>query len=478
MRDAAAQERLSIAGVDGDPLKLEELVDRSALRELVASSAHIFGVPVRVASTTGALLAGPAVPGPILPLCGDRGARIASEGLDVDLSGGARTFVAPTGESFRAVPLQYDHHPTGRVVIGPFTAPGADPPAALAADLEPARDAWAALPRLAAARVEEIGAHLATTLEVMLFSGHKALVTSQMHLASTQESYRELCEQNERLEEAYERLKELDRLKSNFLATVSHELRTPLTSIMGYGEMLAEGVAGALNEEQKEFVETIRGKSEQLLGLIMSLLDMSKLENGTMPVRFGRLSIGDVIEEAVSTLVPTAMKKGVTIEPDVPADLPLVLGDGDRLRQVFINLTDNAVKFTPPNGVVRIVARPTTVRPQGEPGLILVAPLKPAIEVRVIDTGIGIAEDERERVFDPFYQIDQSSTREYGGAGLGLAIVKRLVEAHQGTIHVEGNEPSGAVFVVTLPSGRSSVLPPGRTSSVPPPRGSLPPVFG
>src|SRR5215470_5216811 len=102
-----------------------------------------------------------------------------------------------------------------------------------------------------------------------------------MHLASIRESYRELNEKNEKLAEAYERLKELDRLKSNFLATVSHELRTPLTSIMGYGEMLAEGIGGKLNSEQLEFVQTIRNKSDQLLGLIMSLLDLSKLESGT-----------------------------------------------------------------------------------------------------------------------------------------------------------------------------------------------------
>ena len=398
---------------------------------------------------------------------------------------------APTGESYFLQRVEYDRHLTGHIALGPFVVddggltrssgalPPPDPPAsilALGPDLDPTvvAEAWSRVPRLAPGRIEEIAAHVSTVLEVMLFSGHKALVTSQMHLASVQESYRELCEKNESLAEAYERLKELDRLKSNFLATVSHELRTPLTSIMGYGEMLAEGVAGALNDEQREFVETIRGKSEQLLGLIMSLLDLSKLESGTMPVRVGRLSLASVIAEAVSTIRPTALKKGVALEADVPADLPPVLGDADRLRQVFINLTDNAVKFTPPNGYVRLVARLTTTRTAGEPGLVLVAPLRPVVEIRVEDTGIGIAEEERERVFDPFYQIDQSSTREYGGAGLGLAIVKRLVEAHQGTIHVEENSPSGAVFVVTLPAGRTSVLPPARQTTPPAPPACLP----
>ena len=169
----------------------------------------------------------------------------------------------------------------------------------------------------------------------------------------------------------------------------------------------------------------------------------------------------------MSTILPAALKKVVTLDTDVAPDLPPILGDVDRLRQVLINLVDNAVKFTPPQGYVRIVARLGMSRTAGEPGLVLVAPLRPVVEIRVVDSGIGIPAEERDRVFDPFYQIDQSSTREYGGAGLGLAIVKRLVEAHQGTIHVESNEPNGAVFVVTLPAGRPSTAPPARSSTPP-----------
>lgn len=454
-------ERLEIAGVDGDPLRLEELVDKNALREMIESSSLIFGVPVRILGGSGTVLAGPPQPSPLAAaLEGDPSAAVVRIVVE-----------ARAEELYRVILLEYDRNLIGRIILGPYASP-----AAPAAAVDGAR-----VPRLSPERATEIGTHLATVLEVMCFSGHKALLTSQMHLASVRESYRELTEKNDRLEEAYERLKELDRLKSNFLATVSHELRTPLTSIMGYGEMLAEGVAGPLNEEQREFVDTIRTKSEQLLGLIMSLLDLSKLENGTMPVRAGRVSIGVVLEEAVTTLIPIALKKGVVIEMEVPPDLPPVLGDVDRLRQVFINLTDNAVKFTPPNGTVRLAARHTVEKSQGEPGLVLVAPLRPVIEVRVVDTGIGIAPEEREKVFDPFYQIDQSSTREYGGAGLGLAIVKRLVEAHQGSIWVEANEPHGAVFVVTVPASRPSNLPP-RPSMLPPAssgsRGSLPPIFG
>jgi signal transduction histidine kinase len=402
---------LELAGVDGGPLRLEELVDRSGLRDLVESWTQIFGLPIRVVSTTKALLAGPTIPGPLLPALGDRGARVAAETM---LAEPGATIVAATGELYRVVEVRYERRPTGRLVIGPFTldddtgpSSGSGPRAARGTPSEPpqalftlapelergvAREAWSRLARTSQARLDEIANHLGTVLEVMLFSGHKALVTSQMHLASVQESYRELCEKNASLEEAYERLKELDQLKSNFLATVSHELRTPLTSIMGYGEMLAEGVAGPLSDEQKEFVETIRGKSDQLLGLIMSLLDLSKLESGTMPVRVARVAVRDVLDEAVSTLRPTAIKKGVALDIDVPPDLPPVLGDIDRLRQVFINLTENAIKFTPAGGYVRLQAGASMTRGASEPGLVLVAPLKPVIEVRVVDSGIGIAE--------------------------------------------------------------------------------------
>jgi two-component system, NarL family, sensor histidine kinase BarA len=497
---ARSLEELAIAGVDGDPLRLEELIDRRALAEMLTSFERHFGVPIRVLASSGATLAGSDALPPVCALvnahpAGQQAcAGVLTQVRKLDPARAGMSISPPsatvprssnelgvhrcfTGAAYRVIPIEYDRRSIGRILLGPYLPAdqGAEPPASLGAvdpelDAPRARAAWAGLPRATEAAIENLGNHLGSVLDVVLFSGHKALLTSQMHLASMRESYRELCEKNERLEEAYERLKELDRLKSNFLATVSHELRTPLTSIMGYGEMLAEGVAGELNDEQREFVATIRTKSEQLLGLIMSLLDLSKLESGTAAMRVTRLPIEGVLSDTVSTLTPTAMKKGVELSFDAPPDLPPVVGDVERLRQVFLNLAENAVKFTPPNGSVRLVARMAYEQPEGEPGLILVAPLRQVVEVRVMDTGIGIAESERDKVFDPFYQIDQSSTREYGGAGLGLAIVKRLVEAHQGSIHVEGNDPHGAVFVVALPAGRPSVFPQSRRT--------LPPILG
>jgi signal transduction histidine kinase len=279
-------------------------------------------------------------------------------------------------------------------------------------------------------------------------------MASSMHMASVQESFRELSEKNRKLQEAYERLKELDRLKSNFLATVSHELRTPLTSIIGYSEMILEGIAGEINEEQREFLSTIHEKGEQLLELIKSLLDLSKLESGTMSLRRADTDCGLLAEQVVSTLTPAARKRGVAIEAKAEEGLPLLFADASRLRQVLNNLTENALKFTPEGGTVTISVSKVMLESEdiGGFGSALLAPAqRPAIQFIVQDTGIGIPAEQRDRVFDAFYQVDNSSTREVGGTGLGLSIVKRLVDAHDGTIQVEANEPSGTAFLVTLP---------------------------
>ena len=275
-----------------------------------------------------------------------------------------------------------------------------------------------------------------------------------MHLASVRESYRQLEDKTAKLQEAFDKLKELDRLKSTFLATVSHELRTPLTSIIGYSEMLLQGLAGELKADQLEFVNTIHEKGEQLLSLIMGLLDLGKLESGTMRLAMRPMHLPPVLADVVSTLAPAALKKGVRLGlAHVPDDLPELRADAERLRQVFVNLVENAIKFTPAGGQVILgadVVRADSAE-DDEDGLSLLAPTRDRVEVHVSDTGIGIPAAERSKVFDAFYQIDSSSTREHGGTGLGLSIVKRLIEAHDGTVRIDGNVPKGTRFVVSLP---------------------------
>jgi signal transduction histidine kinase len=199
--------------------------------------------------------------------------------------------------------------------------------------------------------------------------------------------------------------------------------------------MLLEGFAGDLRPEQADFVRTIHEKGDQLLSLIVGILDLTKLETGTMPMRKTAVRVGSLLQEVRSTLAPNAHRKGILVTVDIAPDVPDVLGDADRLRQVFVNLGDNALKFTPAGGGVTFDARSV------EGG---------RVEVRVTDTGAGIAARDRARVFDPFYQGE--GARGHGGAGLGLSIVKRLVEAHGGTVRVEANAPSGTVFSVVVPA--------------------------
>ena len=461
----------------GDAVSLEELVDRRALVEMVSSFVDLFGMPLRVFSRDGSLLADPAEQPQLYQYLGTFKAgraalqRVVAMVKSVE-TGEAGEASQPcfTGAVYHVVSIDYDGRNLGRMVMGPFLPPSVKEVPAELLGIDPAidpiqlRDLMTKLPRARQETVTQIARHLRSTLDLILFRGHKALLTSNMHLASVRESFRDLQEKNASLQEAFNRLKELDRLKSNFLATVSHELRTPLTSIIGYSEMLIEGIAGEMPAEQSDFVRTIHEKGEQLLELITGLLDLSKLESGTMNMKKTEVDLAVVVADVVQTLSPSAMKRQVELTANLPSDLGPVWGDAARLRQILLNLVENALKFTPTDGTVTVSARPSTLSTRGEGdgaddedddddmgAMALFAAERPAVELRVADTGVGIPEAERAKIFNAFYQVDNTSTRQVGGTGLGLSIVKRLLEAHGGTIWVEENTPSGAVFVVTLP---------------------------
>ena len=457
----------------GHGVSLEDLIDRDALGEMVKSFYELFGVPLRIFSEEGKLLGDASDQIPLHALLNSvkRGRaalqEVANKVKTITLNDeGMGSYACPTGERYRVSAIQYDGKRIGRMILGPFVASGQEepPPALLELDatLDAARlrELFKGVPRAEDQSVVSLARHLGRTLDLLLFSGHRALLTSNMHLASVRESFRELEDKNEKLQTAFDRLKELDRLKSNFLATVSHELRTPLTSIIGYSEMLAEGLAGDLTAEQREFVQTIRDKGEQLLQLIKGLLDLSKLESGTMSLRKSQIDIVGILRDVSQTLAPTARKKEVELVVDVENGLPLIWADSERLRQVFLNLTENAIKFTPSSGRVTLSARITAVdaaRPEDAGGMVILSARRTAVEFRVADTGIGIPEIERSRVFDAFYQVDSSSTREQGGTGLGLSIVRRLIDGHDGTVRIADNVPKGTVFVVTIPVRRATI---------------------
>lgn len=456
------------AGTDltlADVARLEEILDRGALAEVCRSFFELFALPIRVISRDGTLLADVHEPREICRYVNSLGegrlacSAVVAEVKGVDPDGGTVVHPCFTGAVYRVVPIDYQGHRLGRFVIGPYLPAelSAVPHSLLALDpsldQERAREALGEMPRVRAETAERLAAHLGRVLDLIIFSGHRALLTSEMHIASVRESFRELTQKTEALQAAYDRLKELDRLKSTFLATVSHELRTPLTSIIGYSDMLATGIAGDLNPDQSEFVETIRTKGDHLLALISTLLDLNKLEQGNLSVRREPIDAAALVDDVVKTLTPSAAKKAVSLEVELEPKLGPLSADPVRIRQVLFNLGENAIKFSPRGSRVVVSVRAVELEGADDDamGLVLMAAPRRGMELSVADSGPGIAPGERHRIFDAFYQVDGSSTREHGGAGLGLSIVKRLVEAHGGSVTVESELGIGTTFRVTIP---------------------------
>ncbi|HEU5055964.1 MAG TPA: HAMP domain-containing sensor histidine kinase, partial [Kofleriaceae bacterium] len=245
---------------------------------------------------------------------------------------------------------------------------------------------------------------------------------------------------------------ELARVKSNFLATVSHELRTPLTSVIGYSEMLLEGMAGPVTTEQREYLTTILGKSDHLLRLITSMLELARMDAAQPAMEQKPISILDVIERAATSLTSEADRRAIALSlPRGP--VPRVIADQRKIRQVLVHLIANAIKFTPRGGDVVVAAEVGALTP-AERGVASSGDLSKRMGVRISvrDTGIGISPMAQARIFEPFFQVDQSSTREYGGTGLGLSLAKSYVEAHGGAIWVHSQPGEGSTFTLSLPA--------------------------
>ena len=232
------------------------------------------------------------------------------------------------------------------------------------------------------------------------------------------------------------RLQELDRLKSEFVSDVSHELRTPLTSIKGYIDYLLEGIAGELSPPQKDFLTPVKGNIDRLVRLINDLLDLARIEASQVDLHPVRLSVPEVATEVIEMLRPLAVEKGIDLGMGVPEADGVVQADRDKLCQVLLNLTHNAVKFTPPGGEVRVRV---AVQPDGE------------VLTVVQDTGEGIPPEELERIFDKFRQVSPSPIHTKG-SGLGLTIAKKLVELHGGQMWVRSQLGKGSEFGFTLPA--------------------------
>ena len=239
---------------------------------------------------------------------------------------------------------------------------------------------------------------------------------------------------------------EVDRMKSEFIATVSHELRTPMTSIKGSLGLLLGGVTGPLTDEARELLQIAQNNSDRLIRLINDILDISRIEAGKMEIRRGPVSMADAVQRSVRELQGFADERQIRVTTVMPGNLPRVIADSDRLQQVLVNLLSNALKFSPPGSTVTVTAGhdPTEVW------------------VRVEDTGPGIPLEHREAIFDKFHRVDSASTRRTGGTGLGLAICRAIVTEHGGQIWVESEVGRGSAFTFTLPAEQEiePVLPP------------------
>ena len=236
--------------------------------------------------------------------------------------------------------------------------------------------------------------------------------------------------------QAVEQLREVDRVKDAFVSSVSHELRTPITSILGYTELLQEGALGTLSADQLDAVVRVSKNSNRLLTLISELLTLSKMQasNGSAPAEI--VDLTQVVAAALAVLSPTVARSGVELTVDLPSTPVRVTGDREMLERVVINLTDNAVKFTPDGGHVSVVLSPVS----GGHAVLEVA-----------DTGIGVPAHEQQRVFDRFFRSSLAQHHAIPGSGLGLSIARKIVEDHGGTLEVRSEPGQGSTFRVRLP---------------------------
>jgi two-component system sensor histidine kinase GlrK len=232
------------------------------------------------------------------------------------------------------------------------------------------------------------------------------------------------------------KLKEVDKMKSDFFSLMSHELRTPLTSLKEGTNLLLGGAVGGLNDKQTRILTILSEESDRMIGLVNSILDLSKMEAGMMPYNFSYGDVSRLITTAATEIEPLCQAKNIRLETDIGPGLEKARMDGDRILQALRNLIGNAVKYTPSGGLVRVAARM----------------VQDKVEVAVADSGMGIPEEELTVIFDKFKQTSLTNAKKLKGTGLGLALVKHIISAHGGNVWAESKPGKGSIFFFVLPA--------------------------
>jgi signal transduction histidine kinase len=253
---------------------------------------------------------------------------------------------------------------------------------------------------------------------------------------------RRVKERTSELQDALQKLSEFSQLKANFVANISHELRTPLTHIKGYLELLVTEALGNLTDEQKNALKVSQRATGHLENLINNLIMFSQTERGEITLHLTPVNIKRIAETVINNSHANANNRNVTLKLEVSDNLPPLQADEEKISWVILQLIDNAIKFTPSGGTVSLTIHP-------EDGDLFM--------VSVIDTGIGIPSNRLEEIFEPFHQLDGSSSRRYGGTGLGLALVRDILTAHGSIIEVESDEGKGSIFRFPLLSKKNVI---------------------
>ncbi len=290
--------------------------------------------------------------------------------------------------------------------------------------------------------IAELGARLAFEQPEALFESFIVTENDRYFGIATGEAVMRckvdlLTSHQENLRDALLQLAEANQAKSNFLALMSHELRTPLNAIIGFSEVLSSEIFGPLSERYRSYAADIHGAGKHLLALINNILDLSKAEAGRLEMHPEPLLVPNLIGDCMKLVAEKARNQFITIKVSVAPDLPLLMGDELRVKQMLLNVLSNAVKFTPPSGHIEV-----TAEHKGE------------LVIAVADTGVGMAPEMIPVALEPFRQVDSSLARKFEGTGLGLPLVKTLIERHDGHLVIESELNVGTTVRLCFPSSR------------------------